>query len=96
MSGRYTDDSAALAEVMRDVPTIRREVDPDGDYDRMGEQPVLCRDCSYASVGTFVDCRHPSNLKPDLVVGGLQARNSARFMREEGPCGVVGLYFKER
>jgi hypothetical protein len=99
MSGRYHDDAASFMEMATDAGT--RELIPDlGPTDDRPYaetvEPVLCRDCVYSVVGTFVDCRHPSNLKPDLVVGGMQPRNSARWLREEGPCGIVGLFFKEK
>ena len=96
MSGRYADDAASFMEMATDAGTRELIPDPghvdDRPYDEVLE-PRLCKDCMWAKVGTFVDCLHTSNLKADLVVGGTQARNSARFMREEGPCGVHAVYF---
>ena len=93
MSGRYADDSAALAEVMRDVRPVRREVDPDAAYDRMGEQPVLCRDCRHARVGTFIRCWHPNNVRADLVAGGMRPVQTAEWLREHD-CGFEANWFQ--
>ena len=96
MSG---SDAATFLEMATDAGTRELIPDPghvdDRPYDEPVE-PVLCRDCIHASVGTFVDCRHPSNMKLDLVVGGKLPRNSARFMREEGPCSVAGFYWERK
>ena len=96
---RYADDAASFMEMATDAGTRELIPDPGHVDDRPyaeAVEPVLCRDCLHADIGTFVYCRHPVNLKPDLVVGGVQPRNSARWMRDDGPCGVIGLYFKDR
>ena len=99
MSGRYAYDSAAFAEMATDAGTRDLIPDPGHVDDRPYDEPLeprLCKDCKWAKVGTFVDCCNPVNMKPDLVVGGMVPRNSARYIREDGPCGVVGFLFEER